>query len=1404
MIALKESARVFVAVFVSALLFSLSQTGFAQSSAQARPDPGAHRRKFLEQRTFGNKKIPRNAYDRALNQWERMPRTVSRLKRRPRKATGTNTNMAPLSAVTSLDGVVWTAFGPSPILESGSFVNGRVNAIAITPGNANQIFAGAAGGGLWVSTDALSTTGAHWKPLYDKQASLGVGEPSSVAIDPSNPNNIFVGTSNEDGQVFNLTRGVLKSTDGGGSWTVLGLDCQLFCLNGAYDLFANVANVNGIIVDPSSSNTVYLASNSGQATSSGMFLSQDGGQTWTQGVDGSANPIVVGAQSMVLDSTATGGKRNLYAGANGVGIYHSNDGATWNLTGLTATSTVIQNALANVPAGCSPGTGIGRIDIALAPPTAVPNPNGIQVIYATIQGTGGFFSSSKSPCVGSTTPLGIFQTIDGGNTWTQRTASGLGGCFCFFAMVMAVDPSSAGDGSTDTLYWGGQTNSGAGYYKSTDAGNTFSDVTNGTHVDAHSFALTISGGGTEIFTGNDGGIWRSDNGAGTWTGTGGSPLTINGGGLQDALFYHIDVKNDSTASVTLGALQDNGIVQTASLPTWNSTSCGDGVDVVFDKVNTNQAYATFSCSSGSEDIFESTDSGGSFPNTIGSTGGIPASELGGFGNQVAADPNNANFVYVSGSKSQLFQTKNAATFTSIATFTTNPGPVDVAPANSNYVAVGVGGQVWVSTNALGATPSFTNIPGLPGRGVSKVAFDPNDPTVIYATVSGFNSQTHNPGHVFRTTITSNSWTDISPSVASTEGFLEALDLPFNTMALDGGSTPTTIYAGTDLGVVRSVDGGVSWTVLDDIHMPNVPVTDLRINEQAGVLRASTFGRGVFDFAPATGPVIAVNVQNGLNFGNVCPNSSTTLTIQVFNVGTQNLIVNSVSNLFNTADFTVLPNPPTPVTISPNAEVDFTVEFAPTTTDGGEVATFRISSNDPGAPHVDLPAVGNASGPAVGTLMADSGNYGNVCVGSFLDLPLTISNSGGCSLLVNDVSTPASSGFLAPTPFNPFTISSSNSTQVPIRFQPTSFGAYSTNVLVNSNDPFFPNVNVPVTGNAPPPGIKVTGDATFGNVCGGTLAEKTINVCDFPSTGSCSLNVTSATLTASGGGACTDFTLVNDPFPAVVSGNSCLNLTVKFTPTSAGSKSCNLTISSNDPATPSVTLPVTADTPLPQINIPPDLGFPPTVIQSVGLCKTPEPFPISNIGSCNLNINNVTLSGTNATDYSFLGLPSLPTPLEPGHVLGEGNMDTVLGPLALGRNRDGILTVTYESDPVTHATTSVSRNVCGEGVKTGARLLVTAGGVPVPTVKKIQLNRVTGGKTVDVASNLPLQTVTPTIAACSPFMFHREWGTVSNPIQLVTGSYRLTVTINLNGKTVSKTVSFSVNTCDFNPNIVVNF
>ncbi|HET8645647.1 MAG TPA: hypothetical protein VFO85_09180, partial [Vicinamibacteria bacterium] len=136
---------------------------------------------------------------------------------------------------------------------------------------------------------------------------------------------------------------------------------------------------------------------------------------------------------------------------------------------------------------------------------------------------------------------------------------------------------------------------------------------------------------------------------------------------------------------------------------------------------------------------------------------------------------------------------------------------------------------------------------------------------------------------------------------------------------------------------------------------------------------------------------------------------------------------------------------------------------------------------------------------------------------------------------------------------------------------------------------------------------------------------------------------------------------------------------------------------------------------------------------------------------------------------------------------------------------GVLSVTYVSNPVTGDTTTVNRNLCGEGTLTGARVLVTAGGVPLPTVDKIHLQRIVGNRkeSQDVVSDAPLTTVTPA-APCTAFQYHREYGSLANPIMLVPGNYQVTVQARVAGHNVRKTVFFDVTACDFNRNIAVDF
>jgi len=564
------------------------------------------------------------------------------------------------------------------------------------------------------------------------------------------------------------------------------------------------------------------------------------------------------------------------------------------------------------------------------------------------------------------------------------------------------------------------------------------------------------------------------------------------------------------------------------------------------------------------------------------------------------------------------------------------------------------------------------------------------------------------------------------------------------------------------------------------------------------------------FKSTVGPDISVNAP--LAFGDVCETTSANSTIQLFNVGTQDLIVSQVAVTSGSSDISIASGSPTlPVTISPNAEVDFAAVCKPTSF-GAKTATITVKSNDPEQPTVTLTATCNAPAPVMGVAGATS--FGNVCVGSFLDLPLTVTNSSKCPLSVNAIGSSDLTEFFTTlaTPL-PVSISGGNSLIVPIRFSPAPPtgnppSPRSATITVSGNDPVNLSTGVLMTGAVPGGQIGVSGNGDFGAVCaGGANGQKTLTVLN---TGLCSLNVTGAMITVNKdgtGGTCPDFTIQGNPFPITISHDFSAPLTIAFTPTSVGPKTCYLQIASDDPNTPNLTVPLTGNTPSANIDVPPDGGpgynFPATVIQSVGACSSKDPFPVSNNGTCPVNVTSVAISGANGPDYSLAGLPSLATPLQPGHILGEGNLNTVFKPTLITRAEQGLVTVTYESDPITHATASAAQMLCGEGTSRGARVLVTQGGKPVAIVKKIQLHRLNSNRlsiSVDNVQNALLQTVTQG-APCASFQFQREWGGGSNPIQLTAGDYQVTVSL---GSGQTKTVSFTLGTCSFNQNVVVPF
>src|SRR5262249_7013828 len=143
---------------------------------------------------------------------------------------------------------------------------------------------------------------------------------------------------------------------------------------------------------------------------------------------------------------------------------------------------------------------------------------------------------------------------------------------------------------------------------------------------------------------------------------------------------------------------------------------------------------------------------------------------------------------------------------------------------------------------------------------------------------------------------------------------------------------------------------------------------------------------------------------------------------VCNTGNANLVVSSITS--SDPQFAVTtPSGNFPVIISPDFCFPFQVGFTPTSV-SAKFATLTISSNDPANPSLTVRATGNGTQQQIATVIADNGNFGNVCVGAFKDLNLIINNSGGCAplpLTINGISSSSAEFQVAAVMSFPLTI-----------------------------------------------------------------------------------------------------------------------------------------------------------------------------------------------------------------------------------------------------------------------------------------------------------------------------------------------------------------------------------------------
>jgi photosystem II stability/assembly factor-like uncharacterized protein len=735
----------------------------------------------------------------------------------------------------NLSAMVWTEAGPAPSLPSPSSadggddgldtglgpnaigifspVAGRIDSIAPSPTDPNTIYVASAGGGVWKTTDG----GTTWIPLTDTQATLSMGK---LALAPSNPNIIYAGTGDSEANLDgggNLDsritpgRGVLKSTNGGISWTLLG--SALF----------DRREIGGVVVDPTDPNTVYVSVANFVAGSlggnTGVWKSTDGGATWTNTTNSATASIAPGDSflGLVMDPT---NNQVLYAAASNIGgnagngVYKTTDGGVhWAAAG-------------DFPIG---GTA-GRIALA-------GSRTNNQVLYAGVADT-------------STGLVSFYQTRDAGAHWTLLPGIpqiiNPANSQAFYDTNVAVDPT---DATGNTFYASGQAGANSILRVVVTPGTPpttavvdISGGTNAPHADHHALAFDAS---NRLLDGNDGGIWRLDTvtPAVTWTDDNGNI----------GITQFIGIASDPTsASIVLGGSQDNGTEKFTGVPAWTAVRGGDGGYTQIDQSNHMIVYHEFFGISLERSIDGGTTWTGISP--PGATGGL-------FYIPYVLDPNNSKrMVY---GTATLYETTDATAappvWTAIGTPGTNgfnPGgnsisAVAISPSSPNTIYVTTESQVFVTTND-GASWTNASIPGV-STGLEGVTIDPFNSLIAYVVRDQYGG-----GKLFKTTDGGSTWADISGNLPNE---------PAHTLAIDPRTSPETLLLGNNIGVYASFNQGTTW-VRYASGLPNVQVKQLQLELNGGVdvLNAGTYGRGVFQLLANTPLVVTALAPTGLEEG----------------------------------------------------------------------------------------------------------------------------------------------------------------------------------------------------------------------------------------------------------------------------------------------------------------------------------------------------------------------------------------------------------------------------------------------------------------------------------------------------------------------------------------------------------
>jgi hypothetical protein len=533
-------------------------------------------------------------------------------------------SISPLALSTS----GFTALGPAPLQMTGcsgcydyTKTEGRVNAIAVDPSTTLNgtivAYLGSVGGGVWKTTNCCSSS-TTWTATTDSPL-LSTISIDTIAIDPNNHNTIYAGTGDLNYGSFSMgSQGVLKSTDAGAHWTMLGANVFGAALPEPSGQFPQYQAVGKVRVDPNNSNNIVAG------TKTGLYFSYDAGNSWTGPCttnNFNSGPTPQRQDITGLELSNVGGVTRIVAavGARGIattvqynlnqnganGIYKGtmpSSGCpvdftpiTTNANGFTinaAPTNATTGVACNMPIGgtvcANPNPNkLGRIDIAVAPS----NPN---VIYAQVQAI-----ETQSSCGGTGCELAAWRSTNGGTTWSQipgSTGAELTDCGGsntdynqnWYDQGIAVDPNNSDRAFFDTFeiwFWKNGNTSWS------DATCGYSGNTEVVHVDQHALAF-VPGSSSILLAGSDGGVYATTSANGSNGPTHTQWFNMDNG-LNTIEFYSGDISANfatSASPMANGGAQDNGssAVTFSGSPTgpvqWQMGVGGDGFFARIDPV----------------------------------------------------------------------------------------------------------------------------------------------------------------------------------------------------------------------------------------------------------------------------------------------------------------------------------------------------------------------------------------------------------------------------------------------------------------------------------------------------------------------------------------------------------------------------------------------------------------------------------------------------------------------------------------------------------------------------------------------------------------------------------------------------------------------------------------------------